>query len=448
MESLTFSLSRFYESIGNGLLQFPLSSFDYVDMVQYSSIMDSFSDDDKRIDISRALSELERRMSKDYFQKVFTAQTHVMHYASTQYPSYGFIMPEDLAEDWLATVDFHKSFARDHSLHQPLTAYIVAELLGYGDPAKALTIPNDYHDLLSYCTQSVFDSGSFILDEAQKVGFPQRLLEKDELSFAFWMDFFYRSAILSALFHDMGYPWQYLGRIGYSLGKNVRELGLSNPNPNDIVGRFKARLIARPFCQYKQYDPTQPPYINESATKLIEAALNTHGLPGGIAFLELYDAIRNYPSSSPQSIEHNFCIEWAAMGIVMHDMSSVHKKNKSLRLNFAVDPLSSVVSLADYLEEFERPNVDFSQMNDDETKMTYKHGVDSVILSVNGSTLNVLMKYTTQGQLANANHYKQKETKDYFDSNEGFIDMRSIGIKSVVFKGELESPSSEAMKEL
>lgn len=40
----------------------------------------------------------------------------------------------------------------------------------------------------------------------------------------FWRRIFYRTVVLSALFHDIGYPWQYVDRIGTSLKQNVNVL--------------------------------------------------------------------------------------------------------------------------------------------------------------------------------------------------------------------------------
>lgn len=438
------SLGGFYSALGTVFSKSLLSSFDYVDVERYCALLEAYQSDKKRIKTSEALEELECRISEDYFKKVFLAQTQVMHYASVLYPAYMFIMSEDLAEDWLAIVDFHKKYARDHSLHQPLTAYIVAELLGYGNPSNALKIPVSSKDLLSFCTESIFTSCNYVFEYAKEAGVPNSLLNpcgsinKNSVAFQYWMDLFYRTALLSALFHDMGYPWQYLGRIGYSLGKSTNALKPSIASVSSIMDRYKNRMVLLPFRQYQKPRVGQPSFVAEEMYEKIKKAMEqTHGLPGGIAFLELNDAIRSYPCNSPLVAQHDFSIEWAAMGIVMHDMVSQHKKDASLHIDFLKDPLSSIVSLADYLEEFHRPNVSFTHAARS-SKIIYSHACEKAVVSVNGNTLNVEMKYAKKSDLANANHFKKEETEDYFGGSSPYIDMKSIGVDRVVFKAALK----------
>lgn len=438
------SLDGLYRALDTVFSRTVSSSFDYIDVKRYCALLEAYRGDKKRIKISEALDELECRMSDNYFKKVFLAQTQVMHYASALYPAYMFIMSEDLAEDWLATVDFHKRFARDHSLHQPLTAYIVAELLGYGNPSNALKIPVSSNDLLSFCTESIFTSCNYVFEYAKEAGVPDSLLNpsgslnKNSVTFQYWMDLFYQTALLSALFHDMGYPWQYLGRIGYPLGKSTNALKPSIASVPLIMDRYKNRMVLLPFRQYQKPRIGQPSFVAEEMYEKIRMAIEqTHGLPGGIAFLELNDAIRSYPCNSPFVAQHDFSIEWAAMGIVMHDMVSQHKKDASLHIDFLTDPLSSIVSLADYLEEFHRPNVSFTH-GVRSSKIIYSHACEEAIVSVNGHTLNVKMKYTKKSHLASANLFKKEETEDYFGGSLPYIDMKSIGIDQVVFKAVLK----------
>lgn len=428
------SLQGFYKALGMNFLRFPIFSFDYIDAVRFYKLMEAYREDKKRIKVPEVLSELESRMSEDYFRKVFLAQTQVMYYASVGYPTYSLIMAEDLAEDWLATVDFHKKFARDHSLHQPLTAYVVAELLGYGNPKLALKIPGHSNDLLTFCTNSIFDKGDYLLDYARDIGIPERLLEGDNLSRRYWMDLFYQTAILSALFHDMGYPWQYLERIGYTLGKSANALNPSIASLPLIMERYKDRLVLLPFRQYHKPRHGQPSFVlKEMEEKVMKAMVQTHGLPGGIAFLELNDKIRVYPPMLPSIARHDFSIEWAAMGIVMHDMVSQHKDDGTLCIDFSKDPLSSIVTLADYLEEFQRPNVEFvnSAYN---SRIKYGYACKEVKLSIVEHTLSVKMKYKQKSFLATANHFKREETEEYFGGESPYLDLNSIGISEVVFR--------------
>ena len=77
-----------------------------------------------------------------------------MDYSQLAIPAYRFILPEVLADDWLATVGWHK-FNRDHVLHQPLTAYIVLKLLtGGGDAGQAFMV-DDGVSLLDACVNEI-----------------------------------------------------------------------------------------------------------------------------------------------------------------------------------------------------------------------------------------------------------------------------------------------------
>ncbi len=40
-----------------------------------------------------------------------------------------FVVNEYINDEWLAAVDWHKQFHRDHVVHQPLTAYVGMKLL-------------------------------------------------------------------------------------------------------------------------------------------------------------------------------------------------------------------------------------------------------------------------------------------------------------------------------
>ena len=249
-----------------------------------------------------------------------------------------------------------------------------------------------------------------------------------------WRDFFYKTALLSALFHDLGYPWQYLGRINHPLEKSVETLGLSTDSIPRMIEQYKHRLIFLPFRHYKRLKLIQPSSADNEMKRMIKKALGTHGFPGGIAFLELSDAIRKYPSPSKQSAIHDLSIEWAAMGIIMHDMVRLHKEDfPSLRIDFAKDPLSSIVTLADFLEEFDRPNVEFEQ-REKNSLIKYSVACSDIDVSLQGRKLEVIMRYCTEGQLASANHFKKEETDDYFDPELGYLDMSSIGINQVIFK--------------
>ena len=81
-----------------------------------------------------------RRLGGTYYEKYDRARTLSLGYGSKMFPAYQFLFYDIACEDWLSLVDFHKGFGRDHSVHQPLTAYIVSKLLGRGNPNEGFYI--------------------------------------------------------------------------------------------------------------------------------------------------------------------------------------------------------------------------------------------------------------------------------------------------------------------
>ena len=120
----------------------------------------------------------------------------------------------------------------------------------------------------------------------------------------------------------------------------------------------------------------------------------------------------------------------------MHDMVQVQQKNKlqSFRIDFVKDPLSSVVSLADYLEEFNRPAVSFSSLSS-KSQLSYSCACSFAKVEISpDSVLQIEMRYNSKGTSAVAGKYKSEETEDYFNLSSGFIDLSSLGIRDISFR--------------
>ena len=432
---MTFCLDDFKLAILNGFLKPYSLSYDYVDEQKYEMFRKDIEWKDNKI--AETFQELRKRMSRKYFREVLLAQVCALDYATLQFPSYSFMLSEDLSDDWLAIVDFHKKHTRDHSLHQPLTAYITAQLLGFGDSAKALSIPREKGNLLDFCVSVVLEekAASYILDYARKYGLPETLMQKDSIvAREFWKGLFYQTAVLSALFHDLGYPWQYVDRVGAALRRSVTTLHQSDSLVNKVIEEFMDRMVFLPLRNYQSEHDTESVFEKDDLFRLISVALGTHGFPGAIAFLTLNDAIRKTTASSALAKMHVFAIEWAAMGIFMHDMEGAHTKHyPKLRVSFKQDPISSLVSLADYLEEFNRPNVQFKTKLK-ESRMKYGYGCSSVEVDIDAEgIMHVDMKYRNSTSKAIACKFKTEETENYFNPSSGYVDMAPLGIKNVIY---------------
>jgi len=201
------------------------------------------------------------------------------------------------------------------------------------------------------------------------------------------------------------------------------------------VDNFKDRMVMLPLRHYQTAHQKEPLSESEQLKNLTAAALKTHGFLGAIAFLALNDTIRKYPTEQPSALLHEFSVEWAAMGIFMHDMAGKHKDSyPKIRVNIQQDPLSAIISIADYLEEFNRPKVKF-QPKARQSRLRYYSDCSSVAVNCDANgTLSVKMSYNSETSKAVASAFKKKETEDYFDSSNGYVDLGPAGIKKVVYE--------------
>ena len=432
---MKFSLDGFKNAVQKGVFLPSSFAYGYVDEAKYEHYQHQLKWTERHV--AETFEELKRRMSRCYYNNIVLAQTCALDYAALQFPAYSMLITEDLAEDWLAIVDFHKKHARDHSIHQPLTAYIDASLLGFGESNDSLAITATPGNLLDFCVDVVFKSkeAAYIREAAKQHGMPQKMIDDNKASREFWKGLFYKTVVLSALFHDIGYPWQFVDRIGSDLKKNASILHPIDTAVSNIIEHFKDRMVMLPLRHYRTDFGNEPVNESDELQKITTEAMKTHGFPGAIAFLSLNDAIRKYPSGQPLSMIQEFKVEWAAMGIFMHDMEGKHRELfPKLKVNVSQDPLSAIVSLADYLEEFNRPKVSFTSKKK-ESRMKYYS--DCSVVDVNTDAdgiLTVKMKYANKTGKAIATAFKKRETSEYFDPGNGFVDLAPLGIKRVVYE--------------
>ena len=424
-------LNEFKKELQNGFLRPNNYSFGYVDEAKFYQFKKQQKW--KEGNIKDTFDELRQRMSRKYFSNVVLAQTCALDYAALQFPAYSMLIIEDLTDDWLATVDFHKKFSRDHSLHQPLTAYVAATLLGFGKSEESLSVP--VGNLLDFCVNTIFSKeAEYLFEKAKQFGFSDKVLENTPLAKEFWKDLFYRTVILSALFHDIGYPWQYVDRIGADLRSRVPLLHPSDSVVSSIIENFQERMVFLPLRNYQTSPVNVSVYDKEILLKQTYAAMETHGFPGAIAFLSLNDAIRKKPVTDPSAKIQEFEVEWAAMGIFMHDMEKKHRDLfPKLRVNIAQDPLSAIIALADYLEEFNRPKVSFVSKSR-ESRVNYYSDCNDVEINIDSNgVFNINMKYPKEASKAIAAAFKSEETEYYFNPTNGYVDLSPLGVKKVVY---------------
>lgn len=409
-----------------------------IDRKAYSELEEEYDDFGK--DLPFALSEIKKRTTDDYFSKILMAQTEAMNYAEYVFPTYKFIVSDALWDDWLATIDPHKSYCRDHSLHQPLTAYIACKLLGYGDAVQSLLLPNNER-LLSYCARQMLESPQmkYLRDYFTEL-YPNYVQIPKQLYQSLAEDVFYETAIISSIFHDIGYPWQYINRLSSSLK-------IADPQFASTIGRslddiFDAvcdRLLAFPFYGYSTVCKARPVSTWKNTLKVLldRAFRTTHGFPGALGFTFLNDVVRVFPSDlNFNDAVFRFILDWGAVGIMMHDMPRIYKGDKnhagvpSLRLSFEKDPLSSLISLCDILEEFQRPQARFVK-SAGVLNIDYPDACDYSDLTISGRRIIITYRFKDRNTAIKMKSIREEEVSDYLNMMNGYIDVSRLGVNSV-----------------
>lgn len=416
------------------------------DRAQYTEMLNKQKDDGFTFD--RTLEELEKRTTDEYYRKVEAAQTHARRYARKVFPAYEFIMPDAVTDDWLSAMDWHKKYpTRDHSLHQTLTAYIVSTLLGNGDPSKGLMLSEE-DSLLSRCAKQMLEGQkmTYLRDYLKDIDLDYEA-HKNDYGYSWAVEVFYETALLAAQFHDIGYPWQFINTIANELKtasyEKVSGILLDAVKAYDYV---KDRLLIYPFFGYQEQDiKGKNNEKTDKAKSLLEKGTKkTHGLPGALGFMCLNDTIRKYGMTTHDFNEATniLILDWAAVGIMMHDMPGVYwgkstetgePEEPILRLDFETDPLSCIISMADILEEFERPLAFFDEKEDGDTrvKVGYRFFCKGSRIEMDGGRLKFIYYYGSEEERKDNNKRRVNEVNEYLNPINGYIDLSSWGIIDV-----------------
>lgn len=441
---MIFSYADFQAGLAEGLYAPPCAyrPFMRVKQSEYAALERTHRDKGHKAD--RAFRELRRRVGREYYWKCYPVQARAMDYSQLAFPAYRFILPEVLADDWLATVGWHK-FNRDHVLHQPLTAYVVLKLLtGGGDESQAFMV-DDGVSLLDACVNELlkWQGTEYLRDFLVETGVrkTEAWLNGSSIGRALWKCLFVEAAYLAAIFHDMGYPWQYVNL----LSNKLEHAGLQPDSPgtdsDQLIEAFGDRLLFCPLNGYRFLNRTAPATWHHQLAAIVGKALRkTHGLPGAIGFLYLNDILRDYPTDTTHPIRQ-FCVEWAAMAIMMHDMPKIYwggdkalPSNGHMRLKFSVDPLSCIIALADVVEDFARPVAEFSDRPQG-VNMRYTDGCDSTSIELQpgarSGKVRIRYGFSDANQRAAKKAWLSKEHRDYFDERHGYLDLSAAGITKV-----------------
>ncbi len=449
MDSLTFSLVDYQAGLAEGRFSPPEALCPYYD-VDPSLYREQGNSGRRRDRLAEALRELQVRTGREYYQKTYPLQARTLDYSARSFPAYRFILPEVMSEDWLAIVDWGK-FQRDHVLHQPLSGYVVLKLLDGDSKSDAIQLPSG-KTILDTCVDKIltWEGTGYVRDFLVGCGMHDQdpiLDAGNPVARQVWRIFFREAAYVAAVFHDLGYPWQYAERMHSNLRGINSPATMRNRSASQVVENFGHRLLFHALRGYQKPDAAAPSRWAERVVSLTDSALSsTHGLPGALGFLHLNDAVRRFPSHA-QSPLHLLCVEWAAVAIMMHDMGRIYwgkgrttgtPENPFLRLSFARDPLSAIIALADVLQEFERPSARFGPTSGkggaNRVAVHYGTGCSATELTVDGTSLSVRFRMLDVSSRSIKRKSIVDEEKDCFGPRYGFLDMQSLGINSVTLQ--------------
>lgn len=405
----------------------PLNPLSIIDEVKLSKVIDK---DKINARVRTTFNELEKRMGGEYFAEFERVQTRAKEYGSFVFPAYKILFLDVACEDWLSLLDFHKGFSRDHSVHQPLTAYIVCKLLGEGVPAKAFQISGV--SLLEKVLDVIMTSpdSRYLLDRlAQKDPTSPLLQGNREL----WKCVFYQTAIITAMYHDLGYPWQFIERMHDFLKDDMLlcgRLAENSPLVAEYVNEHKDELMFRPFYNYGKGGLTSANINVELFDKFIH---KSHGVIGALAYHAYNEEYRSAVNTSTSALIE-FCQEWSSLAILMHDMQKAYAQVGSgfSKLDFNTDPLSYIISLADTLEDFNRPNAEF-KIKQKGCEIEYSFPSLSVELEENEGVAEI--RYTMSPKTKDEQEEKKvKDQKELFDQPDGYFDLASVGLTQLTIK--------------
>jgi hypothetical protein len=404
---------------------------------------------------------LDPRLSESLASDIRCAVGFTLRNARTYFPAYKFFVNEYLNDEWLATVDWHKKFHRDHVIHQAMSVYVGLGLL------KEFEIPNGFgrepsnnkKTLIEYCFKSIHSSQcNYLKEYLREMGGSEIYLDGSKESEILWENLFLESFFLATLFHDMGYPWSFVQSINKKLDLHFPDGDPSNKDAKWITKHYSSRLLFYPFYGYKKPDQTVPFQWSKKISSLVDECLKeTHGISGAISLLYLNDALRIYPDVGHDYPERRFCIEWAAMAVMMHDMAKIYAKvddkmqlqirNPQLQLSIDRDPLSFILTLTDQIQDFGRPNAtfhrDYEEDNEENANVTYASKCSGVELTTDESnSLTITYRYKNHWDyFQNKEKFLKENKKLYFDSENGYIKYYSLGISDVDLVAELDDIS-------
>ncbi|MEI6766374.1 MAG: hypothetical protein WCM76_12085 [Bacteroidota bacterium] len=123
------------------------------------------------------------------------------------------------------------------------------------------------------------------------------------------------------------------------------------------------------------------------------------------------------------------------MAGIYHDKNEPRPDNCQMRLLFNRDPLSCIITLADILQDFERPKIDFG-VHKRGSVFKYDHACQETRLLNKNNELEIIYKFKSDNDRVLNIPFKQEDEIKYFHEDDGYLDFSSIGIQKVKINTE------------
>ncbi|MDG4596509.1 MAG: hypothetical protein P9F75_12615 [Candidatus Contendobacter sp.] len=415
--------------------------------------------------VSASLKQIRKRLPANAFGDVLCSLDWLLRYGARLFPGFASVCGEFVNEDWLALVDYHKAFHRDHIVHQGQVAVVVQTLLdnlkfdcdrhplaqAYRD-AWWTPLPEQgryvtLRELAAYCLALGEDDGSYLMDYARELGVRSQWLEPQTPGcFWFWREVIYNAAVTAALYHDIGYPVQFLRGITRKVNRSRFTDLIQGGEVKQVYELFDDPLCLMPFRGYRS---NRRIGLSHAATPDVNRAIGralreSHGLPGGLTFLYLNHEVMDVRSEW-RNATGRLTIELAALAIVMHDMQRIYlgeeverewtgqpltPRRPHMRVAFRRDPVSFVLGMADQIQSYGRFHAHFSSESD-KVSLTLDQQVARCRLEydVGERQLGIVYLYNKEhwgACLRQQAEWGPNEQADAFDPRLGFLDYAGL----------------------
>lgn len=397
------------------------SNFDHIDFSKYYKTMS----DEQIKKITDSFQNVTHRVPEEIRNKIYNTQILYYILARLLLPGVSQLLPEIIHDDWLSALSYQTQ-TRDHLIHQPMVAHISDVLLNLTIGGK-----KDY-TIIKWIVDQIMGQSEdleylrYFINEEGGID-PTQPDSEDYLS-----HYIKNSLLIASLYHDIGYPWQFVYRLTKNLKHNSNHLRLMDFDAESFITEYQHRMLFLPLQNYSRNNHIMK---NDTIKLIGKIAQRTHSMYSALCLLRIKDDMSTFPV---QASLYNLSVESAATAIFVHDLGKVYRNDDSfkpeypsLRVQMSKDPISAILVLADYLQEFSRYRTEFWQADrKDSVNVKFNLDCDSCKIKIVNSVLHLTFHYKRKDPLTVIRAQIEKER--LFNRYTGFLDLSAIGIDQVV----------------